>query len=179
MIDLFMLFAVLTALVAILANIALWSPRRLRVKLGALATLLLFLPISYASLSEMLSRPKPIEYEWSRQDLAEATVLSSRLEEGKAIYLWLGIEGIEEPRAYVLPWDEQMARQLHGAQRSAEESGTRVQMRLPFEDSQDRRDQLFYAMPQPPAPAKESPRENPLNFQRSQSGEGGEGNDAN
>ncbi|MEE9194560.1 MAG: hypothetical protein V3U44_01865 [Alphaproteobacteria bacterium] len=167
--DLMTLFAVLAGLAAVLVNIALWSPRNVKIKIGALATMALFLPVAYMSLSEMLSRPKPIGIEWSRRQLAEATVLSSHMEEGKAIYLWLGIEDSTEPRAYVLPWNEQMARQLHGARRTAEQMGSSVQMRLPFENSRDRRDQIFYAQPQPPAPAKQQPVQNPLNYQHSQS----------
>ena len=101
--DLIPLFATLGLLAAVLAHIAIWSPRNLWIKVGALATTVAFLPVAYASLSTMLSRPKPIELEWSREQLVEATVLGARLEEGKAIYVWLGMEGVDEPRAYVLP----------------------------------------------------------------------------
>ncbi len=94
------------------------------------------------------------------------------MQEGKAIYLWLALEGTAEPRAYVLPWSEKLARQLHGARRSAEASGTRVKMRLPFENSLDRSDQVFYAAPQSPPPEKQAPVQNPLNFQHSQSNPG-------
>ena len=166
------LFAVLGGLAFILANIAVWSPRKLRVKLGALITAAVFLPTAYFSLAEMLGRPKPVETEWLRGALAEATVLGSQMQEGKAIYLWLALEGTAEPRAYALPWSEKIARQLHGARRSAEASGTRVRMRLPFQDSLDRRDRVFYAAPQPPPPEKQTPVQNPLNFQHSRSNPG-------
>lgn len=163
------LFAVLGGLAFILANVAVWAPRRLRVKLGALITAAVFLPMTYFSLSEMLGRPKPVATEWLRGALAEATVLGSQMQEDKAIYLWLALEGTAEPRAYALPWSEKLARQLHGARRSAEASGTRVKMRLPFENSLDRRDRVFYAAPRSPPPEKQTPVENPLNFQHSQS----------
>ena len=166
------LFAVLGGLAFILANVAVWAPRKLRVKLGALITAAVFLPTAYFSLSEMLGRPKPVATEWLRGALAEATVLGSQMQEGKAIYLWLTLEGTDEPRAYALPWSEKLARQLHGARRSAEASGTRVKMRLPFENSLDRRDQVFYAAPQSPPPEKQTPVQNPLNFQHSQSNPG-------
>ncbi|MCH6546587.1 MAG: DNA ligase [Deltaproteobacteria bacterium] len=99
---------------------------------------------------------------------AEATVIGSQMVEGQAIYVWLGIEGVAEPRAYALPWDEKVARQLHGARRNAEASGTRVKMRNPFEQSNDKRERIFYAAPQPPPPEKQRPVENPLVHQRSQ-----------
>jgi hypothetical protein len=164
------LFAVLGGLAFILANIAIWAPRKLRVKLGALITAAVFLPATYLSLSEMLSRPKPVETEWFRRTVAEATVISSQMREGKAIYIWLGIDGTDEPRAYALPWSEDVARQLHGAQRNAEENGSRVRMRLPFERSLDQRERVFYAAPQSPPPEKQAPVQDPLHYQRSQSG---------
>ncbi len=170
------LFAVLGGLAFVLVNIAIWSPRKLRVKMGALATAALFLPVAYMSLSEMLSRPKPVDSEWARRELAEATVIGSQMVEGEAIYLWLGIEGIEEPRAYVLPWDEKTARQLHGARRNAEASGTKVKMRNPFEESNDKRERIFYAAPQPPPPQKQQPAQNPLEYQRSQASQDGSAN---
>ncbi len=161
-------FAVLGGLAFVLVNIAIWSPRRLSVKLGALVTAAIFLPAAYMSLSEMLSRPKPVGNEWARRELAEATVIGSQMVEGQAIYLWLSIEGIEEPRAYALPWDEKVARQLHGARRNAEASGSKVKMRNPFEPSTDKRERVFYAAPQAPPPQKQQPVENPLQYQRSQ-----------
>ncbi len=161
-------FTILGGLAFILANIAIWAPRKLRVKVGALITVAVFLPATYISLSEMLSRPKPVDSEWAHRELAEATVIGVQMVEGEAIYVWLGLEGIEEPRAYTLPWDEKTARQLHGARRTAEASGTRVKMRKPFEQSNDERERIFYAAPQPPPPVKQRPVENPLVHQRSQ-----------
>ncbi len=162
------IFAVLGGLAFVLANIAIWSPRKLRVKMGALATAAVFLPVAYMSLSEMLSRPKPVDGEWAHRELAEATVIGSQMVEGQAIYLWLGLEGVEEPRAYALPWDEKVARQLHGARRNAEARGTNVKMRNPFEPSSDERERVFYAAPQAPPPQKQRPVENPLQHQHSQ-----------
>jgi hypothetical protein len=171
--DLVPLFAALAVLTAILAHIAIWSPRRLWIKIGALVTTAAFMPVAYASLSTMLSRPKPIAMEWSRQQLSEAAVLGSRLEEGKAIYVWLEINGIDEPRAYALPWDKELAKQLHGAQRTATQNGTQVRMRLPFENSFDQRNQQFYAAPVPPPTEKAEDSQNPLQFQHSDSKKNG------
>ena len=166
------LFAGLGGLAFVLANIAIWSPRKLCVKLGALATAAVFLPAAYMSLSEMLSRPKPVGSEWARRELAEATVIGAQMVEGQAIYVWLGMEGVAEPRAYALPWDEKIARQLHGARRNAEANGTNVKMRNPFEQSIDQRERIFYAAPQPPPPEKQQPIENPLHYQHSQASPG-------
>ncbi len=166
--ELLVLFGVLGGLAALLTTVALWAPRRIWIKLSALGVTVVFLPAGYFGLSEMLSRPKPVGLELARTDLAEATVLGARMEEDKAIYLWLGIPGVEEPRAYALPWNEQLARQLQGAERESQDTGTPVQMRKPFEDSLDDREKVFYAAPPPPPAEKAQPSENPLNFQGTQ-----------
>jgi hypothetical protein len=150
------LFALAAALVAILANIALWSPRRLRVKVVALCSLALLLPTLYLSLAELLGQPKPVETEWAKRELAEATVLAAKMEEGEAISLWLALEDLEQPRAYVLPWDQEMAKQLFEAEREAEANGTNVRMRLPFESIEEEIEQKFYAEPQPALPPKKT-----------------------
>lgn len=163
--ELLVIYSVLGSLAAVLASVALWAPRHTRVKLGVLAVVTVFLPAGYFSLTEMLSRPKPISFELARADMAEATVLGTHMDEGKAIYVWLGMPGVADPRAYVLPWDQQLARQLQGAEKDSENTGTPVQMRKPFEDSLDEREKKFYAAPQPPPPEKQRPVDNALNFQ--------------
>jgi len=168
MYELLILYGILGTLAAILASVALWAPRRLWVKLGTLAVIFVFLPAGYFGLSEMLSRPKPVSLELARKDLADAAVVGTHLDEGKAIYLWLGIPGTDEPRAYALPWDQQLARQLQGAERESRDSGAPVHVRKPFENSLDDREKRFYAAPPPPPPEKARQAENPLDFQRSQ-----------
>lgn len=168
--DLLVLFAVLGGLAALLTNIAIWAPRRVWLKLGALAVTTVLLPAGYLSLSEMLSRPKPVGVEWARQSLAEAPVIGAHMQEGKAIYVWLTIPDTEEPRAYALPWNQQMAQQLRGAQREAEETGTQLRMRHPFEQSLDKRDAVFYAAPPPPPPLKAAQPDSPLEFTPSTGG---------
>ena len=48
-----------------------------------------------------------------------------------------------------------LAEQLQAAQREANENQTQVQMRLPFERSEDDQKPKFYAMPQPAQPPKD------------------------
>lgn len=140
-----------------LTSIAIWSPRRLWIKTGAIGIVTLFLPTSYVALAELLSRPKPIHLEWRHDDLAEAAVLGVDLREGEAIYLWLKIQGVADPRSYVLAWDQYRAQQLYDAQREAESKGTEVRMRQPFEPGED--EPLFYAKPQVALPPKQPPAE--------------------
>ncbi len=153
--ELFGLFIVVVALLCILATHSIWAPTRLRVKLSALITTVLFLPLAYAAMVQLLSKPKPVHLEWWQAQAEEATVLGSSLREGQGIYLWLQMVELPEPRSYVLPWSQELAQQLQDALREAEENGTAVQMRLPFEPSLDNREPKFYAMPQPAFPPKD------------------------
>jgi len=165
--DLLLSFGVASGvLTAILVNIAIWAPRRLWIKLAALATAVCFLPLAYAGFAELLGRPKPAELQWSDGDHEAATVLAAQLREGEAIYLWLGLEDLSEPRSFMLPWSEAMARQLHGAQSEAEEGGMELRVRLPLNAELTEDEPLFYAQPQPSPPPKVKPAENPLWFQR-------------
>jgi len=165
--DLLLILGVSSGLfAAVLVNIAIWAPRRLWIKLAALATAACFLPVAYLGFAELLGRPKPAGLDWSRSDAAEATVLAARLREGEAIYLWLGFEDLDEPRSFVLPWDEAMARELYGAQGEAQENGGEVRARLPLKSDLPREDPVFYAAPQQQQPPKAVPADAPLWFQR-------------
>ena len=155
MISLSQLFALTAALAGVLAAISLWTPRRLAVKGIALTTATLFLPLAYASMVDLLSRPKPVSLEWWQSSAEEATVLGSVVRENEGIHLWLQLPGLAEPRAYVLPWSRENAERLQEAQRSAEQEGGDVRMRMPFEPSLDELEPRFYAEPQQALPPKD------------------------
>jgi hypothetical protein len=166
MTELTYLFGVVAVLAGALSSISIWAPRRLAVKLLAVAGVTLFLPAVYAGFAQLLALPKPVALEWWQANAEEATVLAASFREDEAIYLWLQLKDVEEPRAYALPWHRDLAEQLQAAQREAEESQTQVQMRLPFEDSLDDREPKFYATPQPQMPAKDLDRPPPQMFRR-------------
>lgn len=154
MIELFHLFAASAALATILAAISIWSHRKLWAKISAVLATALFIPTIYMSYADLLSRPKPASLEWWNRDASEATVVSAKLREGEAIYLWIEMADTDEPRAYRLPWQQELAKQLYGAQREAEAMGTKVRMRSPFKDQTEEQEAVFYALPQPPLPSK-------------------------
>jgi hypothetical protein len=164
MTELTYLFAIAAVLAGALASITVWSPRRLSLKVSALATSVLLLPTAYAGFLQLLSMPKPVGLEWWHARAEEATVLGSSIHEEAGIYLWLQLEGVPEPRAYVLPWSRQLAQQLQEAQREAEEQQGELRMRLPFEPSWDDDEPQFYAMPQPALPPKDYEQEPPTQF---------------
>ncbi|TQV80797.1 hypothetical protein [Denitrobaculum tricleocarpae] len=163
------IFPIAVALVAILAQISVWSPRRLWVKITALVTMTLFLPVAYISLETLLSRPKPVEMDWASENLTDASVLAARIDEEESIYLWLAVAGIDEPRSYVLPWTEETARELHAAQQGAEREGSDVKIRRPSESGEDDQEPMFYAAPQETPPEKQTATTGPQVFQRSAS----------
>lgn len=152
--EMFFLFTVSVTLAAFLTAISIWSHRKLWAKICAVVATALFIPTVYLSYADLLSRPKPASLEWLHRDASEATVVGSKLREGDAIYLWIELADAAEPRAYRLPWEQELAKQLHGAQREAEANGTKVRMRMPFKERADEVEPLFYAMPQPPLPPK-------------------------
>lgn len=149
------LFVPLVLVAALLANIGIFSPRRMWLKVSALMAAALFIPLGYSSLSELMSRPKPVAMEWLRRELPEATLLSANMQENKAIYLWLKVPEVDEPRAYTLPWNRKLAEQLQEAQREAQKNRNGVRVRRPFDGTEDPREKMFYAAPQPPLPPKD------------------------
>ena len=110
------LFALAAVLAAVLASIAIWAPRRLAVKAGRRR---LRRPVHarwpMPAAATCSSRPKPVGLEWWLDEADEATVLGSQMREGDSLYLWLQLAGEAEPRAYRLPWNQQMAQQLQQA----------------------------------------------------------------
>ena len=157
------LFVPLVLVAALLANIGIFSPRRMGLKLSALVAAAMFIPLGYTSLSELMSRPKPVAMEWLRRELPEATLLGASMQENKAIYLWLRVPELDEPRAYVLPWNRKLAEQLQRAQREAKKNRNGVRVRRPFDGTEDPRERMFYAAPQQPLPPKPAPDELSLN----------------
>lgn len=153
------LFVGLAALASGLAWLAVWSQRRPAAKLAAVLLATLLLPLGYAALADLPGRPKPVRDEWLHARAEQAVVLAFELEEGRAIHLWLRLPGVDEPRAYRLPWSRPLAQQLQDAGREAREAGTAVAMRRPFEPSLDDREPRAYALPQPARPPKEPPGE--------------------
>jgi hypothetical protein len=161
MTELTQLFAVVAVLTGVITSFSVWAPRRLWLKAAAFGVALLFLPAAYVGLSRLLSMPKPVQLEWWHTHAEEASVLASSFREDEAIYLWLQLGDLPEPRAYALPWSRDLAEQLQAAEREAAENQTQVQMRLPFERSEDDQEPKFYAMPQPAQPPKDLERAPP------------------
>ena len=143
-------------LAGVLALFAILAPRSGRLKSAALVCTALFLPLVYLSVNDLLSRPKPVQTVESIEQFQNAVVTASLMRENEAIYLWLQVPGVTEPRSYQLPWDEQLAIELHKAEREAEAEGTEVQMQLPEGDAPDSEEPIFQATTHVPPPPKET-----------------------
>ena len=164
-------FVIAATLAAVLASIAIWSLRTLPPKIASLICATALLPLGYFSLNDILSRPKPVQLEAVHKSVSQVNVLSSVMKEDEAIYLWLQIPEVEEPRSYKLPWSDETAKQLHKARQEAEQTGTEVKMKKPFEKTVDDQEPVFYAAPQAAPPAKEAPDQNPVLFKAAASNE--------
>lgn len=156
---LILIFAGLLGVAALLAGIAIWTPRATAVRATAVALTAAFAPLAYLSLNEVLSRPKPVAHEWFRSNVAEATVLGMSINEGKAIYLWLALDHSLEPRSYVLPWRAQLADELQKLIAEALEEDATVKIANPFgrKAFEDLGELNAHIVPPPALPQKKPP----------------------
>ena len=130
--DLIYIFAGLVLLTAVLASISIWSPTKTWVKASAVGATALVMGIAYVGFLDLLSKPKPVRMEWAMRSVEEAQLLGSMTSEGEAIYVWLRIVGVSEPRAYVMPWSRIVAQQLQEAMQEARDNRNGVRIRRPF-----------------------------------------------
>lgn len=126
------LFAGAAGIALALASLAIWAPRPARVRVCAVIVVALFLPLVYLQMLEMLSKPKPMSFEWYQANADEAVVLGVSMTEGEAIYLWLLLDEATEPRSYKVPWNLELAEQLEDAVDEAVRRGATIVLRKPF-----------------------------------------------
>ena len=96
----------------LLATVAIWSPRRTAPRAAAVALAVALIPASYLALTELLGRPKPVAHEWWSDHVTNAVLLGTTVDEGRAIYLWVQLEGETRPRYYALPWRQTVAERI-------------------------------------------------------------------
>ena len=130
---LFYVFAGATGIAAALAAIAIWAPRPTRVRVAALIITLLFLPVAYVQFIEMLSKSKPMSFEWYQRNQDKAELLGISFDEGQSIYLWLRLAGSLEPRSYSVPWNMKLAERLEDAVDDAASKNSSIVIAKPFE----------------------------------------------
>lgn len=131
------IFIAVVILAAGLAGLAIWAPRPAKVRVAALGMTALLLPLGYLQIVEVLSKPKPMSYEWFQRNVEEAEVLGVSLKEGRAIYLWLHLKGTDKPRYYELPWTLKLAEKLEDAVDGAVKRNSKVIIHSPFQKPSD------------------------------------------
>ena len=139
-----------------LAMLAIYAPRPTRVRVIATCVVVLFIPTVYLQFTELLSKPKPIAFEWYERERAKVEVLAVSLHEGEAIYLWLQFPDSREPRAYVAPWNVKVAEKFEKVLEEAVKQDGKVEMRDPFSKRslQDWGDLSVEIIPPPIPPMK-------------------------
>jgi len=128
----YLIFAGFTGLAALLAAIAIHSPKATAIRATAVGVTACFVVLAYLGLNEILARPKFVGHEWFNAHAKQATVLGVSLDEGRAIYLWLRVDNSFEPRFYKLPWQQQNAEKLQTAIDRAIEEDAVVRIFNPF-----------------------------------------------
>lgn len=129
---LFHIFALTVIGLAALASIAIWSPRAGWIRVAALALAALMMPLGYLAYAGLLAKPKPRELAWFERNVEKAQVLGVSFAEGKAIYLWLRLEGMIEPRFYMLPWSKKAAQSLQDDMEAAAKQNGDLMVIKPF-----------------------------------------------
>ena len=162
---LYLLFAGATVLAALLAAIAIRAPRAMPLRIAALAITTAFLPFAYLGLNEILARPKPVTHEWFNSSAKQAMVLGVSLDEGKAIYLWLRLDGSREPRYYRMPWQVRNAQKLQSAVEQAIDEDGIVRLFNPFaKDSWTNQGEINVEIVRPRVPPLKHPPPRPRIF---------------
>ncbi len=149
------LYVTITALAALLVSITIWSRRPFKWRVSAFFIGLSLVTILYASILELLSRPKPAHMELFYKDVPEVVLLHASWEEEVALYILVQIPGVEEPRLYILPWSREDVEKFQQAIEDGEEKDEEVRIGNPFfnADEEDR-ERLIYTSPAKPMAQK-------------------------
>ena len=151
-------FTLLTILISFIIALSIWSRKKVKYKVLSITIGVFAYLISYATLLEILSRPKPKNLELLNKYANELTLLHVNWVEGEAIYLLVQLDDSLEPRLYEFPWNASQAQEYDEAITAGRENGQEVRISNPFyPSSSEERETLIYSAPVKPLPAKEPP----------------------
>ncbi len=151
-------FFIIVLCTALLSSIAFKSRKSFFLKVSSLVLGIFIFSLSYISLIEILSRPKPKNLELLNRYVKEITLLHVTWIEGEAIHILATIDGIKEPRLYKFPWDPVQAQEFDEAIQKGRENNEEVKIANPFFISNvEERKTLIYSSPAKPLPAKKPP----------------------
>ena len=150
-------FSILTILIACILSITVWSRKELKYKVLSLVLGSFCFIISYVSMLEILSRPKPKNLELLNKYANELTLLHVNWIEGEAIYLLVQLDDLREPRLYKFPWNASQAQEYDEMLEKGRESGEEVKITNPFyPTNSEEKKTLIYSSPAKPLPEKEA-----------------------
>ncbi len=153
------LFGAMLLLAGFLGGLAVWAPRRTWVRFTAVGLVAVMAPLGYVQLVELLSKPKPMAFEWYERGRDKAIVLGIDFDEGKSIYLWLRLEGQTEPRYFVIPWSLPLAERLQEGLDDAVKKNAVLVITNPFiKPGPDDWGDLNVQIKPPPVPPQKAPR---------------------
>lgn len=142
----------------VLALLAIWSRRRLVVRLAAVGMLLILMLTNYSALLDLLGKPLPFRYAGVEELTGDAIVLAASIDEGIAIYLWLRVPDQRQPRYYRIAWNHDAALSLKKALDRSYRDNSTVMMNPNFETSLEvGKEPLFYILPPERLPLKPPP----------------------
>ena len=150
-------FTILTILIACILSITVWSRKEVKYKVLSLILGTFCFIISYGSMLEILSRPKPKNLELLNKYANELTLLHVNWVEGEAIYLLVQLDDLNEPRLYKFPWNASQAQEYDEMLEKGRESGEEVKITNPFyPTNSEEKKTLIYSSPAKPLPEKEA-----------------------
>jgi hypothetical protein len=151
---------VLTVILGACAWVAVWSRRPTRLRLLSVAAFFLSSPVALVSLAVCLGWPVPLIGGVTGPS-GDYLILGSKLMPNEAIYILIDLGNA--PRYYVLPWNQDVAKQIQ----DAIDNQSQMQVTIPpYEMSWERRKPLsFHELPQPKVlPDKPRQAEAPAHF---------------
>ena len=151
-------FTLLTILISFIIALSIWSRRKVKYKVLSMLLGVFTYLIRYATLLEILSRPKPKNLELLNKYANELTLLHVNWVEGEAIYLLVQLDDIIEPRLYKFPWNAAQAQEYDEMLEKGRENGEEVKIANPFYPTNaEERKTIIYTAPAKPLPPKEAP----------------------
>ncbi len=153
------LYALLTVIISFIIAITIWSRKNVKYKIFSIILGTFSFLISYGTMLEILSRPKPKNLELLNKYANELTLLHVNWVEGEAIYLLVQLDNLKEPRLYEFPWNASQAQEYDEMLEKGRENGEEVKIANPFYPTNaEERKTLVYTSPAKPLPPKEAPK---------------------
>lgn len=159
-------FVLLALLIVALCAVVAWSRKERLYRWGAILCGVAILAGTYPASVNLLSRPRDVSEEWFNRNAKEALVTGVYIQEGTALYLYLKLPDVDEPRSYRFPWSEETRKLAQSVQEAleSEEGQAGVFIPNPFQPSLERERPLTaHPKPHERPPQKRQPKA-PLEF---------------